>query len=103
MQEYKIFTKDFHEYSVAVSETERGLKYTLRYSQNPRWTEPGKEIISVVDDIKTADFVFSKQLSNRLNCAELIELKIVLNVIAQDQTNLADQYYAIECSKTTVV
>ena len=101
MREYKIFDKDLHEYTIAVEESEKGTTYVMRLSENSAWTEPGKEILRVHDDAHSGQYVFSKKLDKKLECSDLVELRILLNVISLDQPNLAPDYQAIQVTKTT--
>lgn len=102
MKEYKIFSEDSHEYTATVTETNKGTKYALKYSENRVWTYPGREVISLTED-GDGNFIFSEKLNKTIDCSDLIQLKLLLNVINLDQKNLSSPYYAIECSKTEKV
>lgn len=102
MKEYKIFTKDRHEYTVVVKELDAGTKYTIKFSENASWTFPGKECISMIDD-GNGNFIFSEKLGKIIDYSLFIELKLLFNVACLDQKNLSESYYAIDCSKTNEV
>lgn len=103
MREYKIFDKDTHEYTVTIEESERGPTYVMKRSRNSAWTEPGKEILRVMGDETTLEFVFYNKLGKTFSYSDIVELRILLNVISHDQPNLSPEYQAIRVTETTGV
>jgi hypothetical protein len=100
MKEYKIFDKDVHEYTITVDKSEKGSTYVMKLSGNSSWTEPGKELLKVHEDEFAGQYVFSSSLGKKFEYSDLVELRILLNVITIDQSNLSPEYRAIPVTET---
>lgn len=91
---FRVFLESLHEYNITVSKDERGVLYSLSYSENPIWSYPGKTIISVMDD--GADLHINPKLSKKIDYSELIELKIIFNFISSLSNTHNNQFEVIE-------
>jgi hypothetical protein len=98
---FRVFAQNKHEYDITVEETERGVLYSLAYSNLPEWSFPGDLIFSILDD--GGDLHISKKLGKKIDYAEMIELKMLFNFIASKDGKLAEKYEAIEVPQKPLV
>lgn len=49
MENFKVMSKDCHEYDIQVTKIEEGTVYELRYSNMNLWTAPGEKVLTITD------------------------------------------------------
>jgi hypothetical protein len=49
MENFKVMSKEHHEYDIQVTKIEEGTVYELRYSNMNLWTFPGKKVLTITD------------------------------------------------------
>lgn len=101
MKKFKIFSENKHEYDVHIEETDRGILYSLYYSDASNWTFPGELVISAEDDGSRVRL--SQKLGKELDYSILIEVKILLNIIANQDKNLTPPHEAIEIPENPIL
>jgi hypothetical protein len=99
MKTFKIFCEEKHEYDIQVDDTDNGTVYSMFRSKADTWTNPGEFIIRAKDD--GDGFTFSRKLGKELDYSELIEIKILLNLIARMDLH-SSQYEAIESPENPI-
>lgn len=100
MKKFKIFSRNRHEYDVVIEDTDSGTLYSLYRSDSLIWNFPGELIISITDN--GSDVTLSQKLGKELDYSTLVELKILLNIIANEDKNLSTPYEAIEVPENPI-
>jgi hypothetical protein len=100
MKKFKILSQNRHEYDVVIEDTDSYTLYSLYRSDSLLWTFPGELIISIEDN--GSDIELSQELGKKLDYSTLVELKILLNIIANEDKNLSTPFEAIEVPENPI-
>jgi hypothetical protein len=100
MKKFKILSQNRHEYDVVIEDTDSYTLYSLYRSDSLLWTFPGELIISIEDN--GSDIELSQELGKKLDYSTLVELKILLNIIANEEKNLSTPFEAIEVPENPI-
>lgn len=101
MKEFKIFAAGKHDYTVYIEETDNGTLYSLYYSDAGHWTFPGELVISAEDNGDTIKL--SQKLGKEIDYSTLVEVKILFNMITNQDKNMTPQHEAIEAPKNPIL
>ena len=100
MKKFKILSQNRHEYDVVIEDTDSYTLYSLYRSDSLIWSFPGELIISIEDN--GSDIELSQELGKKLDYSTLVELKILLNIIANEDKNLSTPFEAIEVPENPI-
>lgn len=78
------------EYTLTSIEIKKGTQYVLSYSEAEHWTNPGEEVLSIIDTGN--DFKFEKAIGKTLGYDQIIELQLSLTLIKLIDTGLSPDY-----------
>lgn len=69
-------------------------RYTLFYSDNSEWTDPGEEILSIIDTQNGME-ISKSHAKEELDYSQFVELMILINFINKSDEYLSCKYYMI--------
>lgn len=81
VEKFKVMSKDHHEYDITVSKVDEGTIYELRYSNLHLWTEPGKLVLSALDNGN--DIEFDRKMKKVVDYGAFAERIILMNFIKE--------------------
>lgn len=81
---YVINEQDEIEYLIFEEETNKGVLYSLFYSENKEWTEQTKGKLIMTAENDGNDIKFTPTIKKTMDFAELFELNIMLAYIRKD-------------------
>jgi hypothetical protein len=80
VENFKIMSKtDNHEYDIQVTTVDEGRVYELRYSNSGIWLEPGKLVLSALDNGN--DIEFDRKMKKVVDYGVFAERLILMNFI----------------------
>ena len=80
VENFKIMSKtDNHEYDIQVTTVDEGRIYDLRYSNSGIWAEPGKLVLSALDNGN--DIEFDRKMKKLVDYGVFAERLILMNFI----------------------
>lgn len=101
MKTFKIFAAGKHDYDVCIEETDEGTLYSLYRSDAIHWTFPGELVISAKDDGNIIKL--SQKMGKKIDYSTLVEIKILFNMIVNQDKNMTHQHEAIEAPENPVL
>ena len=81
MENFKIMSKEYHEYDIQVTKREEVTLYELRYSNMNLWTEPGKLVLSALDN--GDDIEFDRKMKKVVDYGTFAERLILMKFIKE--------------------